>query len=599
VINYTPPGTEGARPTFSPESLMPRRNPGLIRRIAAAIFNQNPETGPQDTDRNTTGTGIVSEGLVSLYDRQFKFDVTRRATYKDVEEIDQASEEASVALDTIANNVCTSEDGVQMSIEVTSEDSDVQKVLDTTINNCKLHHRLPSIVRNLVKYGDSFNEIVVNDNLEIVNLKPLPPITMFRNENLMGQLLLGEPKYDSKSGKVKNGSEECAFEQKTEATGQLIATFWPWQILHVRLNHDGFSPYGRSHLRVARVTYKKLKAIEEGLIVGRLTREYQKLVFYLDTTGLSKKEAEMALTEFQQNIMQRKHVDGSRENPFSVMTDFFITTGWIKLGQNMAQARQTKIDIIDPKNAGIHDITDVEYLHRKFLAALRVPPAHLGFEKDVNSKSTLTIQDVQYVRMLRTFQQEVGKGLEQLFDCALILAGIDPATAEYEITWPALAGQDIVNEAQAELFHAQTDQVYSLIDVIDPVWVQMHRLNMTNEEIEEISQRIEQIKARKQQEAMQQAQQQNQMQVQRQTELIKAKAQVGGFAKKTPKENLGRVNKHDIGEDDAPGGPSPNRDVAQAVENARFLARLVAFDAENILAEDVKRAHEALNGLRN
>ena len=597
MINFTPPGTEGARPTFSPEQLMPRRNPSLIRRIAAAIFDQSPQTGPQETDRNTTGTGIVSEGLVSLYDRQFKFDVTRRATYKDVEEIDQASEEASIALDTIANNVTTSEDGVQMSISVQAEDQKVQNVLDQVIETCKLHHRLPSIIRNLVKYGDSFNEIVVNADLEIVNLKPLPPITMFRNEDLMGHLLLGEPSYDPKSGKCKNGSEECAFEQKAEATGNLIATFWPWQILHIRLNHDGFSPYGRSHLRVARITYKKLKAIEEGLIVGRLTREYQKLVFYLDTTGLSKKEAEMALNEFQQNIMQRKHVDGSRENPFSVMTDFFITTGWIKLGQNLAQKRETKIDIIDPKNAGVHDITDVEYLHRKFLAALRVPPAHLGFEKDVNSKSTLTIQDVQYVRMLRSFQQEVGKGLEQVFDIALILAGIDPETAEYEITWPALAGQDIVNEAQAELFHSQTDQVYMQTYVIDPVWVQMHRLNMTNEEVKEIQARIDVIK--QQQQAQQQAQAQQDQD--RQIALVNAKASAGGFTKKTPKvgENMGRVNKHDVGENDAGTAPAPNKDATQeAVENARMLARLVAFDAENLLAEDVKRAHEALNGLR-
>ncbi len=385
-----PPGTEGPNRSLSPADLMPRRQPSLIRRISEFFFHANPRTGPQPQDQNTTETGIVSEGLVSLYDRQFKFDVTRRATYKDVEEIDQASEEASVALDTITNNVTTSDDGVQMSFQVFARNPKVLNILDEVIAICKLHERVRPMVRNLVKYGDMFAETVINENGEVVDVKQLPPITMFRNEDLTGNLILGEPRYDKKSGKVLNGSEECAFEQKAESTGAMLATFWPWQVIHIRLNHDGFSPYGKSHLRVARITYKKLKALEESLIVGRLTRDILKLVFYVDTTGLPPNERRRALQDFQMAVMQRMHVDGRRENPFSVMTDFFVSSGWIKLGQQI-QPMQTKVDVIDPKNVGIHDITDIEYLHRKFTAALRVPRAHLGFEKDINSKSTLCL----------------------------------------------------------------------------------------------------------------------------------------------------------------------------------------------------------------
>lgn len=483
------PGRPGGQ-ALTPAQLMPQRNPGLIRRISELFFRANPATGPQPGDQNTTETGIVSEGLVSLYDRQFKFDVTRRATYKDVEEIDQASEEASVALDTITNNVTTSDDGVQMSFQVFAKNPKVKQILDNVVMICKLHQCVRPMVRNLVKYGDMFAEIIINDNWEIVNVKQLPPITMFRNEDLTGNLLLGEPRYD-KAGRPINGAEECAFEQKAEATGAMIATFWPWQIIHMRLNHDGFSPYGRSHLRVARVTYKKLKACEESLIVGRLTRDILKLVFYVDTTGLSPDQRRRALQDFQFSVMQRMHVDGRRENPFSVMTDFFVSSGWIKLGQQV-QPMQTKVDIIDPKNVGIHDITDIEYLHRKFTACLRVPRAHLGFEKDVNSKSTLTIQDVQYVRLLRDIQQIVGQSLKQLFDIALVLQDIDPEEAEYEISWPALNAVDQMNAAQSELFRAQAHAIYANapFDAIDGRWVQQHIFNMTDEEMDEVDERV-------------------------------------------------------------------------------------------------------------
>lgn len=488
----TPNPSRPGGQALTPAQLMPKRNPGLIRRISEAILRANPNTGPQPEDQNTTQSGIVSEGLVSLYDRQFKFDVTRRATYKDVEEIDQASEEASIALDTITNNVTTSDDGVQMSFQVFSRNPKVMEVIEKVIATCKLHQSVRSMVRNLVKYGDMFAEVVINLQGEVVATKQLPPITVFRNEDLTGNLLLGEPRYDKKSGKVLNGSEECAFEQKAEATGAMLATFWPWQIIHMRLNHDGFSPYGKSHLRVARITYKKLKALEESLIVGRLTRDILKLVFYVDTTGLSPDQRRRALQDFQFSVMQRMHVDGRRENPFSVMTDFFVSSGWIKLGQQV-QPMQTKVDIIDPKNVGIHDITDIEYLHRKFTACLRVPRAHLGFEKDVNSKSTLTIQDVQYVRFLRDVQQVVGHGLEQLFDTALILADIDPEFEEYEISWPALSAVDQMNAAQSELWRAQAHAIYANppFDAVDGRWVQQHVFNMSNEEMDEVDQRIE------------------------------------------------------------------------------------------------------------
>lgn len=603
--------------SLTPAQLMPKRNPGLIRRISELFFRANPATGPQPGDQNTTESGIVSEGLVSLYDRQFKFDVTRRATYKDVEEIDQASEEASIALDTITNNVTTSDDGVQMSFQVYARDPKIKALLENVVATCKLHECVRPMVRNLVKYGDMFSEVVINDNWEVVDVKQLPPITMFRNEDLAGNLLLGAPKYDKNSGKVQNGSEECAFEQKAEATGAMLATFWPWQIIHMRLNHDGFSPYGKSHLRVARITYKKLKACEESLIVGRLTRDILKLVFYVDTTGLSPDQRRRALQDFQFSVMQRMHVDGRRENPFSVMTDFFVSSGWIKMGQQV-QPMQTKVDIIDPKNVGIHDITDIEYLHRKFTACLRVPRAHLGFEKDINSKSTLTIQDVQYVRFLRDVQQVVGHGLKQLFDIALILQDIDPEQTEYEISWPALNAVDQMNAAQSEMWRAQAHAIYANppFDALDGRWVQQHIFNMSDEEMAEVDERVAAYQA---QQAALAAQVQIQIPGEKVTQpggggarppgaiATAGKApKAGGKGKKQPnpsgykrtateRQTSSRYTGHGKGEDDVP--PTPNPDGVKSVTNELATAALLQsiFEVTDSIEKDLVRIGEKVN----
>jgi hypothetical protein len=343
----------------------------------------------------------------------------------------------------------------------------------------------------------------------------------------------------------------------------------------MRLSHDGFSPYGRSHLRVARITYKKLKALEESLIVGRMTRDILKLIFYVDTTGLDPTSRRRAIQDFQMSIMQRQHVDGRRENPFSVMTDFFVSSGWIKLGQQV-QPMQTKVDIIDPKNVGIHDITDIEYLHRKFTAALRVPRAHLGFEKDVNAKATLTIQDVQYVRFLRDIQQVVGHGLKQLFDIALILAGVDPEQTEFEISWPALSAVDQMNASQSELWRAQAHAIYGNppFDAVDGRWVQQHIFNMSDEEMDEVDERIEE---RKEEEAKAAQVAQAQLQSQQQPGAIKApgkapKDQGQGKALPNPsgfkrdnkdKQTQSRYSRGEKGDPDMP--PTPNPDGIKGV----------------------------------
>jgi hypothetical protein len=535
--------------TVSPEGeLLPHRNPGLVQRIATAIFRSNPTIGPQAADKEGTSTGIQSEpGIMSsIFDRQFKIDVNRRALYREVDEMDNASEEASIALDIIANNVTTSEDGVQMSFDIKADDDTVQEIFDKAIRVCKLNQQILPMARNLVKYGDSFSEPVVNMSAEISELKQLPPSTMHRNQTPGGALLMGAPRYEE--GKCINRHNECAFEQRIIETDDIIATFYPWQVIHIRLNNDGFSPYGKSHLRVSRGTFKKLTAIEQSLVVGRLTREYLKLIFYIDTTGLSKTQKKVALTEFKHNVTQRINVDGRRDSPFSVMTDFFISTGWIKIGSQV-QPSKASVDVLDPKNVGIHEITDVEYLHRKFIATLRVPPAHLGFEKDINAKATLTLQDTQFIRFIRSVQQQLGQGLEQFFDILLVINGYDPETTNYVISWPELSATDQMNAAQSELWRAQSDQLYLMGKVISPTWIQEHRFDMTPEEIAEVNAENEKIAAQQQELAQQQAQAQQGVQDQqaegdheRNLELVKAKAQANGFNKNG--QNPGRVNSH-------------------------------------------------------
>ena len=482
-----PPDGAGTDPNL----LIPRRNPNLIERIAGAIFRAQPQYGPQPDQRQSTQSGITVQALQTVYDQVFRSQLDRLSLYQDADEIDDLSEEVSVALDTIADNVTTSEDGVQMSFSTASEDPAVAEVIEQVNADAALHTVVYSVVRNLIKYGDSFSEVVVNANAQITQMRQLPPVTMYRNQDARGDLKLGAPEYDD-DGAGRNQGGECAFEQRDQDTQSIVAAFYPWQIVHIRNNHDGFSPYGRSHLRVARVIWRKLKAIEEAMIIARLARAYPKYRYKVDTTGLAPPEAEDALNRFQRAVNQRQTVGGRREQPYWILSDIFFTAPKVKDGSGKFSENATDVSVLESQGAAVFNIDDVKsYFHRKLLCTLRIPPAHMGWEESVNARATVSAQDVQYIRFLRRVQQLVGQALEQVYDTALVLAGIDPATAEYEISWPMLSANDESAAADAEFSRAQGDEIYAELKAIDAEWIQRHRFDMTDEEIEEIEARME------------------------------------------------------------------------------------------------------------
>lgn len=483
----------------------PKRNPTLLNRIARKMIGPDPGLGPQPAGQQTTATG-VSHPAADSSNNFFvlKTDPARQAIYKDADEMDDSSEEVSTALDVIADNITTSEDGEQLAFDVDSEDQSVQDILDEVVTTSQVKNRIKSIARNLVKYGDVFVEPSINGAAKITDVRSLPPATMHRHEDAQGRLLMTPPKYDS-NGKILNKPEECAFEQHSEDDREITAVFYWWQILHGRLNADGFGKYGRTPLRTTRLVWRQLKSLTEALIIGRLTRDILKLVFYVDTTGQSPEDRKLILQEFKDTVTNRTTLDTKRENPYSVFTDFFLSSGYMRIG-GQAVPMQTKLDVIDPKNEGIHDITDMLFLHDKLMMTLRVPKEHL-WKSDGGSVGALTAKDVQYVRWLRSVQRDISvQILEPLFDLALILNGKDPKNVEYTITWPALRAVDEAAAAQAELAFAQADQLYVQEGVYSPEWVQKNRFGMDPDEIEDIKQELEELQQKKLDQATQMAQ---------------------------------------------------------------------------------------------
>ena len=470
--------------SLNPSALEPQREPSLISRVWRAVVGTQPDLGPQPLEQKTTETGRV-QALVNTRNIYTRTNSERLSVYGDADEMDNNSAEFSRALHSITNHVSASEDGEQQSFDIECEDTAVLKVLDDMVARTHLHDLVPSWTRRTVKYGDSFTEIVVNSNYEVASIKQLPAVTMDRNEDEYGNLRLGEPKFDGQ-GVVLNDAGECAYDQRDPTGQRLTAAFSPWQIVHTRLFWDGCSAYGTSLANVARRDWRKLHALEEGMVIGRLTRAYLKLIVYADGTGMSRTQKQDMLRELQKQIGQtQQYSDQKRGTDLSVLSNIYLTKDYTRVGSDVHES-QTKIDLIDPKNEGLGVITDVVHFHRKFLASLWVPPAFYGFESEVNAKATLTKEDVELARLLRGVQKLMTSALRQVMDTELILKGYDPALVDYDLKWPPISVEDEVLSAQANFQQAQADDIYMGFGVIDKSWMQQHRFGMDEDEQAEI-----------------------------------------------------------------------------------------------------------------
>jgi len=63
----------------------------------------------------------------------------------------------------------------------------------------------------------------------------------------------------------------------------------------------------------------------------------------------------------------------------------------------------TEIDSLSGMDFG--GIDDVEYLKNRMFAALKIPKAFMGYEDDLNAKSTLAAQDIRFARTIERIQR--------------------------------------------------------------------------------------------------------------------------------------------------------------------------------------------------
>jgi hypothetical protein len=357
-------------------------------------------------------TRLHLTGAAPVYNPSLNYQTLRIQLYSDYEAMDTDAIIAS-ALDIIADESTLKNDLGEV-LQIRSSDETIQKILYNLFYDVlNIEFNLWAWIRQMCKYGDFFLKLEIAEKFGIYNVIPYVPYNIVREEGFNKHNPTAVRfKFDPDG--VGGGSSGYFGGVQTALDTVNTIYFDNYEMAHFRLLADvNYLPYGRSYLEPARKLFKQYTLMEDAMLVHRIVRAPEKRIFYINVGGIPPQEVDGFIQKTISKMKRTPYVDQTtgeynlKFNMQNMMEDFFIPVR----GNDSA----TKIDTT--KGLEYDGIKDVEYLRDKLFAALKVPKAFIGYEKDLEGKATLASQDIRFARTIERIQRII---ISELTKIALV-----------------------------------------------------------------------------------------------------------------------------------------------------------------------------------
>jgi hypothetical protein len=367
---------------------------------------------------------IYSINSTSLYGAQFNLNYRylRTQIYSDYDIMDTDAIIAS-ALDIVAEE-CTLKNDLGEVLQIRSSNEDIQKSLYNLFYDVlNIEFNLWAWIRQMCKYGDFFLKLEISEKFGVYNVLPIAAYHMEREEGFDKENPFAIQFKYSPDGFYTGGSGYYNV-SGTDRKNQPGIYFDNYEVAHFRLLTDNnYLPYGRAYIEPARRLFKQYTLMEDAMLIHRIVRSPDKRIFYLNVGSIPPNEVENFMQKTISTMKRTPFIDQEtgqynlKYNQQNLLEDYFIP---VRGGDQV-----TKIDTLPGlQYAGIEDVT---YLRDKLFAALRVPKAFMGYEKDLTGKATLAAEDIRFARTIDRIQRIT---LSELYKIALVHLYTQGYTAE-------------------------------------------------------------------------------------------------------------------------------------------------------------------------
>jgi len=407
------------------------------------------------------------------YNPTLNYSSMRLQLYSDYEAMDYDSLIAP-ALDIISEEATLKNEYGDV-LTIKSSNDNVKRVLHNLFYDVlNVEFNLPSWVRQMCKYGDFYLHLQISEKFGVYNALPLSVYQVVREEGM-------DPENPSYVQFVldPNGLSQSQTYSARRSDQMKLENY---EVAHFRLLSDAnYLPYGRSYLEPARKVFKQLILMEDAMLIHRIMRAPEKRIFYMNVGGIPPQEIDQFMQKTVNQMKKTPYVDQStgdynlKFNIQNMTEDFYIPV--------RGNDSSTKIETT--KGLDYDGTTDIEYLKNRMLAALKIPKAFLGYDENLEGKSTLAAMDIRFARTIERLQRTIVSELNKIALVHLYTQGFtDSDLVDFELS---LTGPSIVFEQEkTELYKSKVELANSILDkkILSTDFIYKNVFNLSEEEME-------------------------------------------------------------------------------------------------------------------
>jgi len=174
-------------------------------------------------------------------------------------------------------------------------------------------------------------------------------------------------------------------------------------------------------LENARRPYRQLSLIEDAIVIYRLVRAPERLVFNVDVGNMAPPKAEAYLRKLIQNYWSKKTFDNDQSsvvnkfNPQSMLDAFWFAK---RQGSDGTQVQQL------PGGANLGELADLMYFIKKLYRSLKVPATRIDPEDRTVDGTTVLREELKFAKFIIRQQQRLATAVKRGFITHLKLRGI-------------------------------------------------------------------------------------------------------------------------------------------------------------------------------
>jgi hypothetical protein len=331
--------------------------------------------------------------------------------------------EISHALDEICDEMLVKDDKGKYCTLTVAESKDpvivkeLQKNFQNLVEQFNLDNKGFEYFRAILIDAELFFENVINDKKEeagIIGVVQIPtehinPIYDNIQNMLIKGYLLRKPVIDKDNQNRTTTKQELIPLERHQVTYFHSHTWNEHKTIRL--------PY----LEVARRAYKQLSLIEDSIVVYRLVRAPERLVFKVDVGNLPAPKAEAYIKRLMQSYWSRRTYDNDQGQNVNVYDpQSMLDSYWFA---KRPDGGGTDVSALTT-NASLGQLDDLNYFVKKLYKALRVPTSRLDPEAKFADGAEILREELKFARLVIRFQRQFASTLKETLITHLKLKGL-------------------------------------------------------------------------------------------------------------------------------------------------------------------------------